>query len=251
MGFLDQSTNNIILDAVLTNKGREFLAANDGSFSIIKFALGDDEIDYGMITQFGRNVGKEKIEKNTPILEALTQGDLAMRHKLRSVSDPLLTSLPSLAIGSPGSPIWMALNDSPGTGTGTNMYGLTAPSQEFKQSMGGTNSTSGLIPNELIDSAFTVQCDNRFVMIGTGVADSVSANSIATYTLARQGNLTGQHGGKLQINVRLKSISDTVFSTFQVANTAYIRTYITVTGVNSGAMTQLEVKITKLGSQQV
>jgi hypothetical protein len=250
MGFLDQSTNNIILDAVLTNKGREFLAANDGSFSIIKFALGDDEIDYGMITQFGRNVGKEKIEKNTPILEALTQGDLAMRHKLRSVSDPFLTSLPSLAIDSPGSPIWMALDNSPAS-TGTNMYGLKASSQAFRQSMGGTNSTSGLIPNELIDSAFTVQCDNRFVMIGTGVADSVSANSIATYTLARQGSLTSQSGGKLQINVRLKSISDTVFSTFQVANTAYIRTYITVTGVNSGAMTQLEVKITKLGSQQV
>ena len=49
MGFLDQSTNNIILDAVLTDKGREFLSRNDGSFNIAKFAFGDDEVDYTII----------------------------------------------------------------------------------------------------------------------------------------------------------------------------------------------------------
>ena len=32
MGFLDQSTNNIIIDAVLTAVGRELLCKNDGSF---------------------------------------------------------------------------------------------------------------------------------------------------------------------------------------------------------------------------
>ena len=70
MGYLDHSTNNIIVDAVLTDIGREFLARNDGSFSIVKFALGDDEVDYTMIQKFGRTVGKEKIEKNTPVFEA-------------------------------------------------------------------------------------------------------------------------------------------------------------------------------------
>ena len=49
MGFLDHSTNNIILDAVLTDTGRKFLSRNDGSFSITKFALGDDEVDYSLI----------------------------------------------------------------------------------------------------------------------------------------------------------------------------------------------------------
>ena len=53
MGYLDHSTNNIIVDAVLTDIGREFLARNDGSFSIVKFALGDDEVDYTMIQKFG------------------------------------------------------------------------------------------------------------------------------------------------------------------------------------------------------
>ncbi len=64
MGFLDHSTNNIILDAVLTDIGRQFLAKNDGSFSIHKFALGDDEVNYNIIQKYGRVVGREKIEKN-------------------------------------------------------------------------------------------------------------------------------------------------------------------------------------------
>ena len=46
MGFLDNS-GDIILDAVLTDLGRERLARGDGSFKISKFALADDEINYG------------------------------------------------------------------------------------------------------------------------------------------------------------------------------------------------------------
>ena len=59
MGFLAQDTNNIIIDAVLTDLGRQKLAA--GTFSIIKFAAGDDEVDYGMITRYGRTVGQESV----------------------------------------------------------------------------------------------------------------------------------------------------------------------------------------------
>ncbi len=86
MGFLDHSTNNIILDAVLTDLGREALSRNDGSFSIFKFAFSDEEIDYGHIVNFGSTVGKEKIEKNTPILEATTQGNLGQKYRLISLS---------------------------------------------------------------------------------------------------------------------------------------------------------------------
>ena len=49
MGFLDNS-GNIILDAVLTEAGRERLAKGDGSFKVARFALGDDEIDYQLYT---------------------------------------------------------------------------------------------------------------------------------------------------------------------------------------------------------
>jgi hypothetical protein len=38
MGYLDNSS--ITVDAILTKRGRELLARNDGSFSITQFALG-------------------------------------------------------------------------------------------------------------------------------------------------------------------------------------------------------------------
>jgi len=54
MGFLDNS-GDIILDAVLTDTGRMRLAQGDGSFKIVKFALGDDEIDYSLYDKTNPN----------------------------------------------------------------------------------------------------------------------------------------------------------------------------------------------------
>ena len=50
MGYLNNSV--VTVDAILTKKGRESLAKNDGSFQITQFALADDEIDY---TQYNPN----------------------------------------------------------------------------------------------------------------------------------------------------------------------------------------------------
>ena len=54
MAFLDNS-GDIILGAVLTDTGRMRLARGDGSFRIAKFALGDDEIDYGLFDKLNVN----------------------------------------------------------------------------------------------------------------------------------------------------------------------------------------------------
>ena len=70
MGFLDHSTNNIIVDAVLTAEGRAKLAA--GNLVISSYTFFDTEVDYSIIKKYGVVVGKEKIEKNTAILEAST-----------------------------------------------------------------------------------------------------------------------------------------------------------------------------------
>lgn len=98
MGFLDHSTNNIIIDAVLTDRGRELLAANDGSFRVVRYAFADDEVDYSIIKKFGRTIGKEKIEKNTPVFEAQTVASLALRYPICSYSDPNLIALPTLSL---------------------------------------------------------------------------------------------------------------------------------------------------------
>ena len=44
MGYLNNKT--VTVDAILTKKGRELLARNDGSFRITQFSLSDDEVDY-------------------------------------------------------------------------------------------------------------------------------------------------------------------------------------------------------------
>ena len=44
MGYLNNSV--VTVDAILTDKGRQLLAQNDGTFRITQFALSDDEIDY-------------------------------------------------------------------------------------------------------------------------------------------------------------------------------------------------------------
>jgi len=82
MGFLNHSTNNIVIDAVLTNEGRNAIA--EGGLDITKFALSDDEVDYTIIKKYGRIVGKEKIEKNTPIFEASTAADLGLKYFLNN-----------------------------------------------------------------------------------------------------------------------------------------------------------------------
>lgn len=90
MGFLDHSTNNIIVDAVLTDYGRKKLASQGGAATklVAYYAFADEEVDYSMITKYGVIVGKEKIEKNTPIFEATTNATYSGNSLLRSVSNP-------------------------------------------------------------------------------------------------------------------------------------------------------------------
>jgi hypothetical protein len=82
MGYLDNSS--ITVDAILTKRGRELLARNDGSFSITQFALGDDEIDYTLFNENhpnGTQYASEAIE-NMPLIEAIPDGSNMMKSQL-------------------------------------------------------------------------------------------------------------------------------------------------------------------------
>ena len=233
MGFLDHSTNNIIVDAVLTDKGREALAKNDGSFNIYQFALGDDEVDYAVIQQFGRTVGKEKIEKNTPVLEAVTRGSVAQKFRLRSISIPNLIRIPSLTLeGVTSDTITL------------NIVNTRSSSVTVKQTIGGDQ----LVPIELVDQVFRVQMNNLFLQI-TGIRPvSISKENIATYLITRSSALdtvTGASSISPTIQVK-SSLTSTMFDTFGVAgDKTTIRTYVTITGQQSGASKDLLVKINK------
>ena len=82
MGYLDNTS--ITVDAILTKKGRELLAKNDGSFNITQFALGDSEIDYTLFNEThpnGTQYSAEAIE-NMPLIEAIPDGANMLQSKL-------------------------------------------------------------------------------------------------------------------------------------------------------------------------
>jgi len=97
MAFLDNS-GDIILDAVLTDTGRMRLAKGDGSFNITKFALGDDEINYGLYNK-NHPSGSAYFDieiLQTPVLEAFTNNASTMKSKLLSISRTNLLYLPEI-----------------------------------------------------------------------------------------------------------------------------------------------------------
>lgn len=87
MAFMDNS-GDIILDAVLTDTGRRRLARGDGSFNISKFALGDAEINYRLFypTHPSGSAYYDLEVLQTPILEAFTDPEADMHHKLISLA---------------------------------------------------------------------------------------------------------------------------------------------------------------------
>ena len=90
----------ITIDAILTTKGRQLLARNDGSFQITQFSLADDEIDYTLYNPnhpSGSAYYGEAIE-NMPVIEAYPEDTQIMRYKL--VTLPRGTSrLPVINVG--------------------------------------------------------------------------------------------------------------------------------------------------------
>ena len=99
MAFLDNS-GDIILDAVLTDTGRMRLAKGDGTFKIVKFALGDDEIDYGLFNKshVSGSAYYDLEIMQTPVLEAFTNNTSILKHKLLSMPQTNLLYLPKVKL---------------------------------------------------------------------------------------------------------------------------------------------------------
>ena len=85
MGYLDNTT--ITVDAVLTKKGRQLLSQGRQNFTITKFALADDEVDYNLWNvahPSGSNYYGVAIEE-MPVLEPSADETQSMRYKLVSL----------------------------------------------------------------------------------------------------------------------------------------------------------------------
>ena len=227
MGFLQQDTNNIILDAVLTNEGRRRLAANDGSFRVVAFSLGDDEVDYSIIQKFGRNVGREKIEKNTPIFEALTNATLESRSRLITIADSSKISLATYTlIGTP-----LTFNNV--TGTPSTQPGVQATLQ----------ASSGDIPSEIQDSVIVVQADRRFVQVASATPFQ-TVNNVDYYNIVATSR--GATESVFSITFSPKTLIDQDFTIYgNSTNKTQISTFATIQGRQSGLSKTFAITLNK------
>lgn len=97
MGFLDNS-GDIILDAVLTDVGRKRMA--EGEFRIVKFALGDDEIDYSLYNA-NHPSGSAYYDLEilqSPVMEAATKQASSIKYGLLSITRTDLVYMPVLEL---------------------------------------------------------------------------------------------------------------------------------------------------------
>lgn len=234
MGFLDHSTNNIIIDAVLTDTGRRLLADNQGKFRIAFFSLADDEVDYTIIEKFGRAVGKEKIIKNTPVFEAQTAGSIALKNRLMTLPDPTIVRLPTLSL------------------VGTN---LTGNNLAFIVGQQATNSVTveqqitgeSRVPDGLSDTSYTVQIPDRFITVSGRRPQSIEPNTrIASYTVV--GNSGGEKNtSSVAVSFTLQpGLDDTVFNIFgNASNKNVITSVISVIGDQSGLRKDFTFTVTR------
>jgi hypothetical protein len=237
MGFLDHSTNNIIVDAVLTTKGRELLADNDNSFSVSFFALGDDEVDYNIIKQFGRTVGKEKIEKNTPVQEAVTNGEQALKYKLFSLAPRSLGQSLYFPIGSfSGEDV---TNDNI---VNINAKGSKLRTRQFTFNLAMFDNSS--LPNSLRQGSFEIIVDGNLLNLNSRPEFTFSDGTVA-YELrgSSRGNDRSKYGITLSVSANRRLSNTSNFNVYRSKNQIFIRTYVTVRHKFSGISKNLEIKI--------
>jgi hypothetical protein len=241
MGWLDHSTNNIILDAVLTDYGRQRLASANSAFNITHYSLGDDEVDYRLIKKYGRTVGKEKIEKNTPIFEALTNPNIALKHKLIGREND------GTALSTVYLPILKAT-------TPSTLQRTTNSSAQVTVSLSVANLTGNAISSEFIQSEYEIKVSDRFFTIeneiggklsqpelAKNLANSADPNRTATYIFTTTGNQTS-----ISFDVRARNIDNTTLSIYgkRVSSTSserQISSYITVRGTRHGCTVDIPV----------
>ena len=234
MGFLDHSTNNIIIDAVLTDEGRAKLASNASAFSIDSFSLADDEVDYGIIAQYGRTVGKEKITKNTPILEAQTSSNLALKYPLIMVTDLAALYIPTLTLAG-----GITVNQQGQSNiTFSTKTGNKSQTVQVKETIPGTT----VIPAGASDSSYTVKVNDRFLKVGTQPAFNKSDTTlIASYYISGTPVSNNNSTPSATFELQLKTIDDTSFTVF--GNGTSIVTVVSVIGDQTGLRTDFQVTI--------
>ena len=173
MAFLDSST--AVIDAILTRKGRELLARNDGSFQITKFAFGDDEINY-QLYDATKATDQDADILNLPVLEPVSNENVALLYRLITLPKGSL-KIANLSISPTSGTINYGddLSVSVSTNNGEDSQGYAATVRDTDIAV-LTNTTT--TPNENGQGVFTVRTGaNAGGKSGQTIMDITGINS--------------------------------------------------------------------------
>ena len=219
MGYLNNAV--ITVDAILTTKGRELLARNDGSFQITQFALADDEIDYTLYNPnhpSGSAYYGEAID-NMPLLEAFPNELQIMKYKLTTL--PRGTAkLPVLDLG------YAAITLKQGAQLAITPQTLNYLGNDQTFETSGYSCTVA-----------DVRLLNSFNATGINTEAAAASNATSTTTLGT--NVSSTVTGT-QINLRATTVN-TLYGSGQNS----IVTTLTVVGLDSGARITVPLTVTK------
>ena len=163
--FLNNS-DDIILDAVLTDYGRQLLAKGDGSFNVTKFAFGDDEIDYQLWDINAVSALKDTEIMATPILEAFTNNAASMKSKLLTIGIENLLYLPVLKLNT------TVFNTANFPADGTTLFtGFVCPINDSTDDT--TKALTGSVGGDAYKKAGLLNFANNKITIDQGI-DSLS-----------------------------------------------------------------------------
>ena len=220
MGYLNNSV--VTVDAILTTKGRQLLAQNDGSFRITQFALADDEIDYTLYnpTQPSGSAYYGEALQNMPLLEAFPLETQVMKYKL--VTLPRGTAkMPILDLGYSAIVIKQGAN-------------LALTPQTLNYTGGNQVETSGY--------TFTIS-DVRLFSTFEGIG--VNTPSVQALNLANQTQTLGTSVSRTVVGTTLNMRATTVNTLFG-SNNNQLQATLTVEGRDSGARITIPVTVTKV-----
>lgn len=213
------STTSVVVDAILTKKGRELLARNDGSFRITQFSLADDEIDYTLYNPThpsGSAFYGEAIEA-MPIIQAYPDDTEIMKYKL--ITLPRGTAkIPVIDVGYSSITLRQgaSLAITPQT---LNYLGATST---FEQS--GYVVTVG-----------DVRVLSSFNGVGINTPEATALNTTTTI---------GTNVSKTVIGTTINLTATTVNTLF--GSNTQLQTLLVVVGRDSGARVSIPVNITKV-----
>lgn len=218
MGYLNSQV--VTIDAILTKKGRELLAKNDGSFRITQFALADDEIDYTLYNPnhpSGSAFYGEAIN-NLPLLEAFPDENQIMKYKLTTL--PRGTAkLPVLDLGYSS----ISLQQGASLSITPQTLNYLGNNQTYE-----TSGYSSTISDVRLLSTY------NGVGINTDAANSSNVTSTTTIGTNVSKTVIGT-----QINLRATTINTLFGSNSQITAT------LTVVGLDSGARLTIPITINK------